>query len=226
MEDAKEVCVGVIRVDGTLLVTDPCYVPESLRPDLVTRVDGIEPGLYPVYVTTGTVEGWGDRAWELRVRITPSAMQRSERVGFVGVDSGQMAFLSEALVPDFDHKNEWTPETVGQHVGEFSYAGACAITLDPDRARARGRDARVGERPGAPRRGHAVRRGDGAVHREARARPRVHLEREGGPRGRVGGRVLDRGRVRGDVAAHRRRGRPDRRGRGRGCLLAPAYRWR
>jgi hypothetical protein len=143
MEDAKEVCVGVIRVDGTLLVTDPCYVPESLRPDLVTRVDGIEPGLYPVYVTTGTVEGWGDRAWELRVRITPSAMQRSERVGFVGVDSGQMAFLSETLVPDFDHKNEWTPETVGQHVGEFSYAGACAITLDPDGVRAGTIDTRM-----------------------------------------------------------------------------------
>lgn len=143
MDDAKEVCVGVIRVDGTLLVTDPSYVPGSLRPDLVTRVDGIEPGLYPVYVTTGTLEGWGNRAWELRVRITPSAAPQSERVGWVAVDSGQMAFLSEALARDFDDKNEWTPETVQEHRGEFSYAGACAITLADEGVRAGTIDTRM-----------------------------------------------------------------------------------
>lgn len=129
-------CLGTIKVDGPLIVSDPCYLKADepfLRDGLTGRVEGIPAGVYPVWIETEDKGEWGTRVSTLRIEIEEGARGHKRQVGTLGVDSGQMAFVSESLVPEWGgdprDEREWLRLCREEYdAGHFNYPAVCHAT--------------------------------------------------------------------------------------------------
>ncbi len=84
---------GDVKISsGKLLITDPMYLPRILE-NLVTEVDHIPPGSYPVELLEENLEDWGKRITQARIKFLPIAPNERKMIGSAGVDSGSLMVI-------------------------------------------------------------------------------------------------------------------------------------
>lgn len=129
--------VTVLKVDGPLVVSDPCYLSGELRYDgrnSALRFEKVAAGDWACEVLiTEETQGWGPRVERLSAKH-PSCLGKthwSSPAGTVPVDSGQMSILPESEIANFKDDNDvaWDEESIQAKTGDFSYQGACQATL-------------------------------------------------------------------------------------------------
>ncbi len=127
-----------IQIGSDILVTDPCYIPDSLD-------GGAHSGGQPSYVVKDALSGeWRcavetDDRNEGRVSVVSlthvdndgfGLFRKTERVeAQVFVDSGQMSLMDVFYLDEFMDDDGGQPFKPDAHVGEFTYQGACQLTL-------------------------------------------------------------------------------------------------
>lgn len=121
----------VLEVSDTLIVADPCYVPNSLRSGLSAELE-VKPGRWLADIERNA-EG---RVEAMQLRRIGSHAPIDEFVGTLGVDSGQMMMLSgdaewqdEQFTLDTTERGDAMLRANAEHIGRLSYNGACLITL-------------------------------------------------------------------------------------------------
>ena len=146
---------GKIRVtSGKLLVTDPCYIPDSLdhgplehRQRHTHVIEGVPEGDHTVYVEIASEQdtaGWGRRVANATLicgRGGYTSHRSKELVGHAAVDSGQMSFMDAALINDFlPDRRQFQPSDYQEGKwerdchkelgdGRLSYLAACGATM-------------------------------------------------------------------------------------------------
>lgn len=121
-----------VRLNGiTAVVADPCYFRSAEH--MLTFIHDLAPdGSWLMETTPIHLSEWGNRVAELTVvHSSWSAQHEFTQIGRAGVDSGQMSIVGSDDVAWFQDPEDaaWDPEG---NRGQFSYQGACDITLNTD----------------------------------------------------------------------------------------------
>lgn len=127
--------MNTVELSDALIVADPCYVPEDLRPGLTADLQ-VRSGRWEAEVERHT----DGRVKSMTLSHIDSRELPHELVAVLGVDSGQMMMLSG------DALDEWQDEEFAlitanggaqvednlEHLGRLTYNGACLATLSDD----------------------------------------------------------------------------------------------
>lgn len=127
--------MNTVEVSGTLIVADPCYVPEDLRPGLTADLD-VKPGRWEASIKRNT----DGRVSTMTLSHIGSRGIPNELVANLGVDSGQMMMLSGDALAVWEDEEFSLVTTDGgarvednlEHSGRLTYNGACLATLSDD----------------------------------------------------------------------------------------------
>lgn len=119
-----------VKLNGTgAVVTDPCYYGGSEH--MLYEVKKIQQGgEWKMETQRVSFGAFGIRTAELTV--VHSSFSENDEIAYehtAGVDSGQMSICGNLDVDRFGHAEDaaWDPDNAA---GEFSYQGACEITLN------------------------------------------------------------------------------------------------
>ena len=129
-----------IKLSNTVMVSDPCYTPDTWCQSLLKNV---HPGEYDVEVSKSDEGGWGNRVAVLEVVHKDYKHLRHDELNWeqhseVGVDSGQCgvfcmtSYRNDEIVPSIT-----TPDTdfvlpYNDTEGDRWYEAMCKFTLSQD----------------------------------------------------------------------------------------------
>jgi len=119
--------LGTIKItSGRILVSDPCYLDSAQH--MFNFVEGCRNGIWKTEAEVSDEGDWGERVAVLSARCEEPYTAWKE-IGIAGVDSGQMSIMDASHLQEWggdDRGHGWDPDA---YAGDFSYQGACEITL-------------------------------------------------------------------------------------------------
>jgi len=128
METVEVTKLGTMKVNGDVVVTDPCYLSSGHSSDDLVA---LPQGTYEAYIEKVDTNGWGVRVAKFYVIKEGEKVYNETPIRNRFVDSGQMMIVDKAAlsgwVADEFTGAENTPKI-------FGYSGACVITCAAERA--------------------------------------------------------------------------------------------